>query len=165
MQFIESLLTPEELENNKKVIYPFNLKSISEALCAKLDADPNYEVFLPLVYFRHKPSVTTPGAPIKISPYKYFISNKGRVVNLRNPLAPKYLEETVNSDGYPSVTITIRKKAETITIHRAIACAFVGVSDEVAVYHPRDLIVVHKDNDPLNYQPYNLKWTTPPEKH
>lgn len=164
MQFIDSFLTPEELETHSKVVYPFTLRTISERLEAKLDEDPNYEVFLPLVYFRHKAALTVPGVAVRIAPYKYFISNKGRVLNLRNPLNPKFLESTLDSSGYPHVVITLKKRPEHLTIHRMIACAFVEIPDPLGSYHPRDLIVIHKDSNKTNFQPYNLAWSTPLEK-
>ena len=161
MQFINDFLPPEMLEQYQNMEYPFNLALVQAHLNFKLLEDPATEVFLPLVYFRHEAS-TTPGTATKLTVYKHFISNKGRVINLRTPNNPKPIEFTIDSDGYPSFTIKQRKKLEHLTVHRAVACAFVPPSGELKGAHPRDLVVVHLDNDKTNFDPSNLKWVRSP---
>lgn len=162
MQFIDTFLTPELLIAAAETAYPFNLQVIGDHLSFKVSEDADYEVFLPLVYFRHEAALTVPGAAVKVSPYKYFISNKGRVMNARNATNPKFLEPTLDSSGYPHVVVKMGKKSEPLTIHRAIACAFLPIPAELGTYHPKDLIVTHKDLDKNNFQLYNLQWGTPP---
>lgn len=164
MNFLQDLFTPEMAITEKETVYPFGLPLIQERLAIKVAEDPDYEVFAPLVYFRHEAALLVPGAAVRVAPYKYFISNKGRVVSLRSPLKPKFIDTTLDSSGYPHFAVTIRKHAEVMTVHRAVACAFVAPSGDLKAHHPRDLIVVHKDNDKTNFNPNNLQWSLPPAK-
>lgn len=161
MQFLDTFLPPEMLENYQNMEYPFNLALVQAHLTFKLMEDPNTEVFVPLVYYRHEAS-TAPGTATKLTVYKHFISNKGNIVNLRSPNNVKPIETTIDGDGYPSFTIKQRKKLEHMTVHRAIACGFVTPSGELKGAHPRDLVVIHLDNDKGNFSPSNLKWARSP---
>lgn len=158
MLFIDSLFNTIEMAEQTKVIYPFSLKGVSEALEAKLENDPDFEVWSSLLYYHQTaPDVNTS----KIAPYKYFVSNKGRIVNLRDMEDPKYLEEVMVDNKIPTVTFVYKKKEEIIEVARAVACSFVAIPDEIGTYLPRDLIVVHRDNDPTNVSANNLEWKLP----
>lgn len=164
MEFLETMLSTTEMKLLREFEYPFTLGIINDTLRSKVAHDPDYEVFLPLVYFRHEAALTVPGANVRVAPYAYFISNKGRIVNLRNSTDPKFVDWSLDSSGYPHIVTNIKKKPEPLTIHRAIACAFLPVPDHLRPMHPKDLIVSHKDNDKTNFDLGNLQWVIPPEK-
>ena len=164
MEFLETVLTTHDMKVYSESEYPFNLGVIYNRLAARSLEDPAFEMFLPLVYWRHEAALTVPGASVKVAPYLYFISNKGRVVNMRNTTDPKFIEWNLDSSGYPHVVVTIQKKAEPLTIHRAIACNFLPIPEELKGMHPKDLIVTHKDNQKTHFYLDNLKWSLPPDK-
>ena len=164
MEFLETMLSTPEMKLYREFEYPFTLGIINDTLRSKVAHDPDYEVFMPLVYFRHEAALTVPGANVRVAPYLYFISNKGRIANLRNSTDPKFVDWNLDSSGYPHIVTNIKKKPEPLTIHRAIACAFLPVPDHLAGHHPKDLIVSHKDNDKTNFDMGNLQWVIPPEK-
>lgn len=158
MLFIDSLFTPFEMVNQTKIVYPFSLRTIAEALENKIEEDPDFEVWANLVYFHHvEPSESAE----RIAPYKYFVSNKGRVVNLRDPEDPKYLEETLVDNKIPTVSLIYKKTNQTLDVARAVACSFVFIPDSIVTYLPRNLIVGYRDNDPTNVSANNLEWKLP----
>jgi hypothetical protein len=164
MEFLETALTTHDMKAYRELEYPFNVGIIADRLAAKLAKDDTFEMFLPLVYWRHEAALTVPGAAVKVAPYLYFISNKGRVVNMRNTTDPKFVEWSLDSSGYPHIVVNIQRKPEPLTIHRAIACGFVPIPESLKGSHPKDLIVTHKDNNKAHFETDNLVWSLPPEK-
>lgn len=164
MEFLETAMTVNEMKLFRELEYPFNLRVLAETMDAKIKEQPDFEVFAPLVYYRHEAALTVPGAAVRVAPYLFFISNKGRVVNMRNSTNPKFVDWNLDSSGYPHIVTNVRKKPEPLTIHRAIACAFVPIPESLKGSHPKDLIVTHKDNDKTNFDPANLVWSLPPDK-
>lgn len=143
MNQIQDLLTKEELEKYNSTEYPFNVEILNQALIEKLKEDSEYEVWVPLVYYKN----VTPARPVKtpvIKPYKYFVSNKGNILSKRR-INPVVMKNKLGPVGYPQVQLVLNKRTEYLSIHRAVACSFVPMSKDLGATHPKDLILNHID--------------------
>lgn len=87
---LSDLFTKEELKEYNKTEYPFNLSILHTALKLKLEEDPEYEVWAPLIYYRSAAYMKKSKGRLLLRPYKVFISNKGRVLSLRRD-KPRFL--------------------------------------------------------------------------
>jgi hypothetical protein len=159
---IKDLLTIEELAVYKNTQYPFNLSIVRKALDTKLEGEPEFELWVPLVYYKYKPFVKKSGGLKVIKPYKIFISSKGRVVSFRDN-NPKFIQPSVNQD-YQAIYINCGlKQNETLQLHRAMACAFVPLPEHLGGKHPRDLETNHINGVKTCNDLVNLEWCTAKE--
>jgi len=152
---LEDLLTKDELLVYHAPTYPFNLTVLSEALKKKTTENPDYEVWVPLVYYKYEPFMRK-RSDVLVKPYKYFISNKGRVGHLRKK--EPFIHSNWISANYWHTVVT-DKGAQRLMVHRALACSFMPLG-ELGLSHPKDLQVNHKDGDKLNIEISNLEWAT-----
>jgi len=160
MNTLKDLLTEEQLSQYNAFEYPFNLSILHTALKAKLEEDPEYEVWVPFIYYRMLSKLRSPSSTTLITSPKLLVSNKGRIKSFRQT-QPKDLVVTVNkSNPYPNLMITFDKKNEFIRLHRLLACCFVPVKSELGSRHPKDLEVNHIDGDVSNFELSNLEWET-----
>lgn len=157
---LKDLLSTEEYSQYQETLYPFNLSILHNALKLKLEEDPDYEVWVPLVYYKFIPYVRTITDRSLVTPYKIFISNKGTLCSLRNK-EPKILTMTAPDGGYHIVSLKENKLNETITIHRALGCNFIPLPTELSTAHPKDLHVNHIDGIKGSLSLDNLEWATP----
>lgn len=104
---LKDLLNEKELEEYNKTEYPFNLSILHTALKQKLQEDPNYEVWVPLVYYKCEVLVTKKNEPLLIQPYKTFISNRGNIQALQRN--PPVIESRLTAEGYVAVSVTHNK--------------------------------------------------------
>ena len=81
----------------------------------------------------------------------YSVSNLGRVKGCYGLLQP-----SLNSHGYPQLTLYRNKKKFNKTVHRLIAEAFLPNPEQKPFLN-------HKDGDKANFQLSNLEWVTPSE--
>lgn len=86
MKFLNDLFSTEGLLLYEKTEYPFNLSILHAALKDKLEEDPDYEVWVPLVYYTCKQYKRSKNWPDVIKPYQVVISNKGNVRSLEKGL-------------------------------------------------------------------------------
>lgn len=166
MNKIKDLLGEEELANYKAVEYPFNLSILYNALKQKQKTEPDYEVWVPLVYYsleQLKRSDRWPGA---FKPDKIFISNKGEVCSFRRGNKKKLLTPNLHESGYWVIGLGIGKRTKLMVLHRALACSFLSLdrfllsNESVVATHPKDLQVNHIDGIKNNYRLDNLEWAT-----
>ena len=68
----------------------------------------------------------------------------------------KIMPERINHNGYRTVSVSHRGKSSSISVHRALALAFIPNQEGKAQ-------VNHKDGNKLNCSLDNLEWTTPSE--
>lgn len=157
---VEDLFLAEELKEYTSRVYPFNLDILHMALKAKLEKDPDYEVWVPLIYYRSVADVHKEDTPTLLTPYKTFISNKGKVVWLGEPgLAPNH---QWRNNGYWITRVKAPKGDHgLIRVHRALACSFIPPAPELGAVHPKDLPVNHINGIKDDYALTNLEWTTP----
>lgn len=126
MVFIDDLLTPEELSAYVKTSYPFNLSILHSALLKKLKTEPDYEVWVPLIYYPLTQLKRSSKWPDVIAPYRVFISNKGRVCTLQKN-GVKFARTNRLKSGYVVFGLSINKRTRCIVIHRALACSFLSL--------------------------------------
>jgi hypothetical protein len=157
-QTVKDLLSAEQFTRYQETEYPFNLSILHTALKLKLEEDPDYEVWAPLVYYKY--AKFAGGPSLMQTPHKLFISNKGRVCSLRGK-APLVLAYCVEEDSYPRFSVRDKKDKPAFMIHRAVACTFISLSEELIHSHPKDLQVNHVDGDKLHFAADNLEWCTP----
>jgi len=156
MNTVKDLFSVEELKKYQLTLYPFNISLLRSKLDEKLKEDPDYEVFVPLVYYRHSSYVKDNQVELKV--YNAFISNKGTVLSKRTG-EPEVLAPHISGE-YPTVRFTLNKRPCYLKVHRALACAFVPVPDDFKSEHPKDLQVNHMDGIKVNLELSNLEWTT-----
>lgn len=159
MNLVSDLLTEEQLKLYHLKEYPFNLLVLSEVLKARLLVEPDYEVFVPLVYYKN----VTPGRPVRtpiIKPHKYFISNKGTILSKRRN-KPVVMKDYVNAQGYCELSTVVDRRTEYLAVHRAVACSFIPIGEKLGPAHPKELILNHIDGIKTNYAFDNLEWCTP----
>jgi len=158
---VEDLFLAEELKEYTTRVYPFNLDILHMALKAKLEEEPDYEVWVPLIYYKCLQYVKKGDSNLVLSPYKIFISNKGRIGSLRGIRGkPVLIIKQGLSGGYATVNLLVGKVQEGFLIHRALGCCFIPVPDTLAM-HPKDLQINHMDGVKLNVDLGNLEWCTP----
>ena len=89
----------------------------------------------------------------------YEVSNLGNVRSWRpignsknKPDNPTMLTQWINN-GYPTVTLSVKQKKKSISVHILVAEAFIGP-------RPDKNVVCHKDDNKLNNSVSNLKYGT-----
>lgn len=154
---VNDLLSAEQLELYTSYEYPFNLDILYPPLKSKLEENPEYEIWVPLVYYRYSKFVRKPSFIFK--PHKIFISNQGRICSLRRK-EPALLSPYFADDVYPRIALQDITGENSIVIHRAVACSFLALGEEVRPCHPKDLQVNHLNGNKEDYSLGNLEWST-----
>jgi hypothetical protein len=160
MRTVKDLFTKEELLRYEQTHYPFNLSILHNALKAQLELDPDYEVWVPFVYYKNANSPQAKSPELVRRPYKILISNKGNVCSLRGRI-PKPLYPYLVNNKYIDVCIQTEMGSESFKLHRALACAFIPIPPELGGTHPNRLEVNHVNAVKTNFSLDNLEWTTP----
>lgn len=156
-RFIDDLFpTEEELTHYFSHPFPFNLPLVKERLDKKVAEDPEYEVFLPVVYTQFENKVRSGEAQTLQVP-RWFISNKGRIYSQN--YGGFFVKPSKNSSGYWQVIASVNKKPVNMVLHRILGCVFIPLGEDLKK-HPRLLEVNHLDGDKLNIELTNLEWTT-----
>lgn len=149
--------TTELQEEYLATAEPFNNKLVAAALKVKLEEDPDYEVFLPLVYYKYNKGKSK---NVVFRPHQTWISNKGKVIRKTY----KTLKEAavhLNSSYYPQVIISSTRHTLSMVVHRAVGSVFSEVPNELfKSYSLHELQVNHKDGIKTNPKATNLEWTT-----
>lgn len=153
---LESLFTPEQLAEYNVTMYPFTLDLIDKVLKEKLAEDPDYEVFVPVIYYKYAKG-SKPSTKLVIEPPGVFVSNKGNVYRNLNGEVKEFQKFQGDDDGYWLISFASNLS---VGLHRLIGCCFVP-TDGV---HPKDVQIRHKDGDKLNYELDNLEWIHPQEE-
>lgn len=158
--FIDDLFNTEEsMEAYKTTSYPFNLSLVKERLDARLQEDPEYEVFLPVYYYGYEKKIRDHLHYGAVQPYGWFISNKGNVYSAK---LKSLIKQQLNSAGYQQVVCAFGGKQRNMVVHRMVACAFIPLKEHHAEagLHPKDLEVNHIKGVKENNRSLNLEWAT-----
>lgn len=166
MNTIEDLLGEEELTNYKATEYPFNLSILYNALKQKQKTEPDYEVWVPLVYYACEQYKRSDNWPAEFRPDNVFISNKGKICSFRIGNKKRLLSASLHESGYWIVGLGIGKRTKVMVLHRALACSFLSLdrfllsNEDAIIGHPKDLQVNHIDGIKGNFELDNLEWST-----
>lgn len=152
---IEDLLDQNDLDWYDLLAYPHKTEYLNSKIQEQLEKDPDYEVFVPLVYPRLITNTSQYPDQRYFKPQDWHVSNKGRVLAkvrskkgkiIRTYLQDgKYLEVKHNRDG-------VRTR---MLLSRVVAGGFVPLGKGM---HHHDARVGFKDNDLNNIHPSNLYW-------
>lgn len=158
---VEDLLTPGDLFLYNNTDHQLATTLVRKAVDLKLKDDPDYEVWLPLKYWKYH------GANlIKRSPYicldYIFISNKGHVMNLKHDKGDEY-HGHVNETGYYVFTVRIDGEVNTCMTHRALGCLFAPVPPHLTSKAMGSLECNHIDGVKTNPGLSNIEWMTKSE--
>ena len=158
-QTISDLLTEDELKLYSITVYPFNLSILHKALMAKLQEDPDYVVWAPLVYYKCLQYIKDDKSPLAMHPHRVYINNKGDIISG----SVKGLKELskIPINDYLYTAITRDKRQFNVMVHRAVACTFIPVDPKLGPAHPNHLQVNHLDGIKINCDVGNLEWCTP----
>lgn len=154
---LEDLFSEAELKEYNATAYPFNLKILDAALKAKTLQDPDYEVWVPLTYYRFAKFAKNKAEGV-IAPYGVYVSNKGEVCRrLKGKVKTFSKFLNIQEDGYYLISIANNLS---VTLHRLLGCCFIPIPDKLGIHHPKNLQVNHIDGDKLNFELSNLEWAT-----
>lgn len=155
---VEDLLSEEKLNEYHSLEWPNNVPVLYNALMEKLKTDPDYEVWVPMVYARFGTYIED-----KLSHYrnKYvYISNKGRIHHI-NYRVHKYFCGYKNVNGYYNYSFKLEDvEYFNASLHRLVASSFVPIPDELKHYGYGSLIVNHKSGKKNENFFTNLEWCT-----
>jgi len=161
--FIDDLFnTPESLEAYRLTSFPFNLGLVKQRLDERLKLDPEYEVFLPVVYYQHELRTKNKLGQAAIQPFGWFISNKGNIYSKR---IGKLVTPTLNQSGYLQIVVGMDGEQKNMVVHRMVACAFIPLKEhhDRMGLHPKDLEVNHTKGDKSKNNYLDLEWSTKSE--
>ena len=161
MNLIKDLLSPQTAYLHSIIVKPFDARLVKKELDKKLVDDENYEVYVPLVYYRCLQYLKNKNAEILLTPPGYFISNKGNVVFIDGDVH-KEVSIVRSSEGYLRFWVGFGGSEGTfLPLHRAIACSFIFPDGDVEGMHPKYLQVNHINGDKEDPSLSNLEWCTP----
>lgn len=149
---LEDILTPSEIEiyNHQP---PSGTWVLEQALKKKLEEDPDYEVWVPLRYWK---SVVN-GVVTKRPSFELettYISNKGRFVGFSSSLHPR--TGFADAHGYKIDDDYTNGVKSRFKIHRALACSFITTAKGPL----SKLYVNHLDGVKDHNCFLNLEWVT-----
>ena len=157
-KFIDNLFTPELVTQYSRTPFEQKAELIRTHLLDRLKEDPNYEVFLPLYYFRSLLNIKDHNTPLLIHLDKWCISNKGTILSLRQSIKGRILKPyQTYMDHHQIVYTTQNGKRLTLLLSRAIGCVFVPCQEA----HHKDMEIRHRDKNHNNHDFRNLYWETP----
>lgn len=154
---LRDLFTHSELVLYSSIPHPFNISMLRTALDKRLETDPDYEVFVPLIYYKSEHMKKRDHDQMIFSHPGFFISNKGRIYRALGKKG--FFAEDCDS-GYRRVKVTVKRTTHYISVHRALACTFIPLGDHL-VTSPGLLFINHKDGVTMNIELDNLEWSSP----
>lgn len=83
----------------------------------------------------------------------YEVSDLGRIRSVKRK-TPKVLKTETDADGYQRIQLFRDGAYHHRNVHRLVALAFIGQPESAS------MVCCHRDNDPSNNKPSNLRWDT-----
>lgn len=154
---VEDLLTTEELSQYNFQGYPNNVEILYTALKRKVETDPDYEVWVPLKYYRYAITLKQTENLFRETNNVY-ISNRGNLFHLRRQTVAS--QGNVDGNGYYNSRYRLDDDKIQFRTHRAVGCCFIPLPQELKHYGHNNLQINHKDVDKSNNDFLNLEWCT-----
>jgi|AGFS01.1.fsa_nt_gi hypothetical protein len=151
---LSDLLTAEDLQRYHQLDFPDNVQIVHDALIEKLKEDPDYEVWVPVRYFKYLLLNTVTGVKEFYTKYA-FISNKGNLYHLRK--TPQ-LDVKENDDEYQQSVVQLTDGSVNFSVNRAVATSFVPLPKDLKAYGYYALEVKHKNDRKGDNDFRNLEW-------
>ena len=154
---VKDLFTSDELTLYNLTPYPRKVDILYKVLKAKVEEDPDYELWVPLTYIKYTRNGMA-GEQTVFHDDGVYVSNKGNIHFLR--------KDTGDSKGYPGssgyLSFRIRTKdgALTAMVNRLVCCCFIPVGAQQTISDIHELQVNHKDTIKINNYFTNLEWMT-----
>lgn len=152
---LSDLLSPADLFLYNNADHQLATTVLRRELDKKLKEEPDYEVWLPLKYWKYNGNNTVTTSPYITAPH-IIISNKGRVLNTNNETHTK----SVNDTGYLIFKLRVDGRLHVCYTHRAVGCLFVPLPDKLCGTPLIKLEVNHIDGNKQNPIIDNLEWST-----
>lgn len=153
---LKDLLSPADLFIYNSMRHPSNVFILERALKEKLLIDPDFEVWVPLIYYKTVYNIKN--GKLHLRPEKIIISNKGKILSLRKE-HPRKLKHRVIK-GYIGVSFAFDKNKGHILIHRALACVFISPKKDLVSTPLVRLQVNHVNGNKKDFSLNNLEWCT-----
>lgn len=157
MNTLKDLLTENELKLHEELGYPANVYIIHNALLEKLKTEPDYEVWVPFKYYKYLSNSKSAEQPF-IENEHLLISNKGNLHHLRKQT--KAVEGVMSTTGYYRSKVREEDTVNDFSVHRAIACCFIPVPEDLTHIPVTKLQVNHKNTIKTHNDFSNLEWCT-----
>jgi len=151
---LSDLLTAEDLQRYHELDFPDNVQIVYDALLAKLETDPDYEVWVPVRYFKYLLLNTVTGVKEFYTKYA-FISNKGNLYHLRK--TPQ-LDVNNDEEEYQQSVVQLTDGTVNFSVNRAVATSFVPLPNDLKAYGYYALEVKHKNDRKGDNDFRNLEW-------
>lgn len=152
---VSDLLTPVEYARYQILSYPDNVSILNTALKKKLALDPNYEVWVPIHYYKYLVLDTAKGVSTFYTKYA-FISNKGNIHHIRKKT--KAPQGHTTQSGHQSSLVRLIDGPVRFSLHRAVACSFVPLPEKFKHVGHGYAQVKHRDTDKAHNDFINLEW-------
>lgn len=151
---LSDLLTAEDLKRYHELDFPDNVQIVHDALLAKLKEDPEYEVWVPVRYFKYLLLNTVTGVKEFYTKYA-FVSNKGNLYHLRK--TPQ-LDVNEDEDEYQQSVVQLTDGPVNFSVNRAVATSFVPLPKDLKAYGYYALEVKHLNDRKGDNDFRNLQW-------
>lgn len=160
MNFLRDLLSFSDLFTYLISSYPDKLILLKDRLDLKLKEDPEYEVFVPFIYFKSSLFKGRVSKNFIITPSNTFISNKGRVIRIGNKEIIELIPFIGKNKYYRiNVYLSVNKPVK-VLFHRALACAFIPLPKDLIETNFEELEVNHVNGVKIYNVLDNLEWVT-----
>lgn len=153
-QGVDDILNPLALEAYNKIGYPNNVFMLEAALIAKLEVDPDFEMWVPLKYHRGLGN-SKDTTPLFLQSDDLLISNQGRVVILKQNFEVSHGRL---KQGYLRTAFREGDDTFSFAVHRAVGCCYLDAVMRFPGSRITGLEINHLDGIKIHNYVLNLEW-------